>query len=131
MNWEDQLNSMIESGHLDPDSISDLWIAYAAETGDESLIGADISCVFTLYRRADGLGYVDHWHRHWRTCSYSKHRSHSLGTSSRCSGRSVSSTRAYSIHLSSAFALTGSAAYTKLRLAMDGSVSIHRRPQYA
>lgn len=32
--WEQQLNSMLEAGHLDAESFSDLAVAYAAETGD-------------------------------------------------------------------------------------------------
>lgn len=37
MPWERQLLSMIESNHMDEESIADLGVAYAAETGDASL----------------------------------------------------------------------------------------------
>jgi hypothetical protein len=36
--WEQQLNSMLESGHTDPETAADLGVAYAAETGDTSLV---------------------------------------------------------------------------------------------
>lgn len=38
-NWEKQLDSMVESDHFSKDSFDDLGVAYAAETGDESLLG--------------------------------------------------------------------------------------------
>lgn len=130
MNWENQLSSMIEAGHLDPDYISDLWVAYAAETGDATLIGAAISCIFTLYQRPGGLAYVDDWHYHWKTDSCSVHRSHSFGLSSRCSSGSLSSTRSYSVHSSGVYVMTGSASNIKSWPAMDGSVSAYRKTQF-
>lgn len=42
MNWERQLESMIEANHLDHESISDLCVAYMAETSDYSLTEASI-----------------------------------------------------------------------------------------
>lgn len=39
MSWERQFESMIQHGHLDDESNLDLGIAYAAETGDESMVG--------------------------------------------------------------------------------------------
>lgn len=39
MSWEQQFESMLLHGHLDDESNLDLGVAYAAETGDESIVG--------------------------------------------------------------------------------------------
>lgn len=39
VNWEKQLDSMVKDNHLDQINIDDFGIAYAAETGDGSMIG--------------------------------------------------------------------------------------------
>jgi hypothetical protein len=46
--WEEQLQAMAEHEHLDRESIADLGVVYAAETGDESLIGGQLNWVFMV-----------------------------------------------------------------------------------
>lgn len=53
--WEQQLDSMIDSGHLDPVSVADLGVTYAAETGDNSLIGEHVPFLLP-YRRRRWIG---------------------------------------------------------------------------
>lgn len=53
--WEAQLASMVSSNHLDHDSISDLNIAYVAETGDETDFGGSLPGVVISV-------FIPQWH---------------------------------------------------------------------
>lgn len=48
MFWEEQLASILESGQLDEETIDDFSVAYAAETGDDCLIGGAAIFVIML-----------------------------------------------------------------------------------
>lgn len=60
--WEQQLSSILEAGHFDPDTIgdlevlSDLSVAYTAEIGDKSFLGLDDLLIFQLF--IDGFWVV-------------------------------------------------------------------------
>lgn len=43
--WEHQLASMIDSDRLDLESLSDLAVAYTAETGDETVLGGPLPTI--------------------------------------------------------------------------------------
>lgn len=52
MRWEKQFESMLSSGHLDDEALKDLTVAYAAETGDESIFGIDMLSLVSPPRKA-------------------------------------------------------------------------------
>jgi hypothetical protein len=78
--WERQLQVMIEHDHLDAETLSDLAVAYAAETGDSSLFGVPVVAaapLFFVYVLAMGYGSLNlasSWSQTSRSCSYGRQR---------------------------------------------------------
>lgn len=87
--WEKQLNSMTESGRLDRDTLDDLAVVYAAETGDGSLFGAVMSPAPIYTARLTNYIREAHGGHIWRMGSRSagsRLRGHQEYTSRSCAG---------------------------------------------
>lgn len=97
LNWERQLEAILEEDRMDPETLADLGIAYAAETGDESLFRPPFSFFIELppakwvFRQTESASCTQS-----RGLMYYYRESDSISSHFRHRNRSDSSSRALS-----------------------------------